>query len=127
MIRTASVYDPPVENAGLRVLIMRYWPRGVRRERVDVWLKDAAPSTELLKAYTHGSMSWADFEAGYRAEIEHDRPQVLDQLRDLEQEHGTLTLLCHERIPPHEHCHRDTLKALLGQSQSRSTSRKTSP
>lgn len=94
------------------MLIMRYWPRGVRRERVDVWLKDAAPSTELLRAYTHQGMSWADFEAGYRAEMG-SRPEVLEQLRQLEHEHGTLTLLCHERIPPHEHCHRRTLAALL--------------
>ena len=123
MIRTASVYDPPAEDAGLRVLIMRYWPRGVRRERVDVWLKDAAPSTELLRAYTHAGLSWDAFEAGYRAEIERERPHVLEELRKLEREHGTVTLLCHERIPPHEHCHRHTLQDLL----SRSTSRKASP
>jgi uncharacterized protein YeaO (DUF488 family) len=123
MIRTASVYDPPADKDGLRVLIMRYWPRGVRRERVDVWLKDAAPSRELLQAYTHQGLGWDKFEEGYRAEMEQDRPHVLEQLRDLEREHGTLTLLCHERIPPHEHCHRHTLQGLLA----RSTSRKASP
>jgi uncharacterized protein YeaO (DUF488 family) len=112
LIRDRSIYDPPGPDEGLRVLIMRYWPRGVRRERVDVWLKDAAPSTELLRAYTHQGMSWADFEAGYRAEMG-SRPEVLEQLRQLEHEHGTLTLLCHERIPPHDHCHRRTLTALL--------------
>ena len=126
MIRDRSIYDPPAEGEGLRVLVMRYWPRGVRRERVDVWLKGAAPSTDLLRAYTHAGLSWAEFEAGYRAEM-HARQDVLDQLHNLEQEHGTLTLLCHERIPPHEHCHRATLKTLLTQSQARSTSRKTSP
>ena len=115
MIRTASVYDPPADTDGLRVLIMRYWPRGVRRERVDVWLKDAAPGTELLRAYTHGGLSWADFEAGYQAEMR-SRPHVLQQIEELEGEHGTLTLLCHERIPPHEHCHRQTLAALLRSS-----------
>jgi uncharacterized protein YeaO (DUF488 family) len=127
VIRDRSVYDPPGQDEGLRVLIMRYWPRGVRRDKVDMWLKDAAPSTELLKAYTHEGLTWVDFEAGYRAEIEQERPQVLEQLQELEREHGTLTLLCHERIPPHEHCHRETLKALLAQLQARRTSRKTSP
>jgi uncharacterized protein YeaO (DUF488 family) len=112
MIRTASVYDPPADDAGLRVLIMRYWPRGVRRERVDLWLRDAAPSAELLKAYTHAGLSWDDFEARYRAEME-GRPHVLEQIRDLEHEHGTLTLLCRERIPPQAHCHRETLRTLL--------------
>jgi uncharacterized protein YeaO (DUF488 family) len=127
MIRTASVYDPPGESDGLRVLIMRYWPRGVRRERVNVWLKDAAPSTELLRAYTHAGLGWGEFEAGYRAEVEQERPQVLEQLRELEREHGTLTLLCHERIPPHEHCHRETLQSMLTQAESRRTSRKAAP
>jgi uncharacterized protein YeaO (DUF488 family) len=117
MIRHASVYDPPAAGEGLRVLIMRYWPRGVRRERIDAWLKDAAPSTELVRAYTHRGLPWEDFEASYRAEILHARPQVLDQLRQLEREHGTLTLLCHERIPPHAHCHRQTLAELLRSGQ----------
>jgi len=27
-------------------------------------------------------------------------------MRDLEREHGTLTLLCRERIPPSTYCHR---------------------
>jgi DNA-binding HxlR family transcriptional regulator len=39
---------------------------------------------------------------------------VLSQrLRELEREHGTLTLLCHERIPPSEYCHRLALVELL--------------
>jgi uncharacterized protein YeaO (DUF488 family) len=126
VIRHRSVYDPEGPDDGLRVLIMRYWPRGVRRERVDVWLKDAAPSPELLRAYTHQGLSWEDFEGSYREEVE-ARPGVLERIRDLEAEHGTLTLLCHERIPPHEHCHRETLQALLSQPASRRTSRKTSP
>jgi uncharacterized protein YeaO (DUF488 family) len=112
VIRHASVYDPPSEEDGLRVLIMRYWPRGVRRERVDVWLKDAAPTTELVRAYTRGSISWEDFARRYQQEVE-TRPEVLEQLRALEREHGTLTLLCYERIPPHEHCHRQVLQELL--------------
>jgi uncharacterized protein YeaO (DUF488 family) len=111
VIHQASVYDrePP---AGLRVLIMRYWPRGVRRDRVDVWLKDAAPSRELVDAYMHHGLPWADFEARYRAEMQ-AQPDVLAQLHALEREHGSLVLLCHERIPPAEHCHRQILADLL--------------
>jgi len=96
------------------VLIMRYWPRGVRRERVDVWLKDAAPSVELLRAYTHDGLPWAEFERRYRAEISEQRPGVLEEIRALEREHGTLTLLCRERLPRDEHCHRVVLADMLG-------------
>jgi uncharacterized protein YeaO (DUF488 family) len=114
VIRTASIYDPPSDtDAGWRVLIMRYWPRGVRRERVDVWLKDAAPSTQLLQAYSKHGLQWSEFAQRYRQEIDQERPHVLEQLRKLEHEHGTLTLLCHERIPPHEHCHRQLLASLI--------------
>lgn len=109
----ASVYDPTSAEPELRVLITRQWPRGVRKERVDVWLKDASPSRELLDAYHHRGLPWPEFEARYRAEILEDRPAVLEQLRQLEQQHGTVTLICFERIPPHEHCHRLTLLEML--------------
>jgi uncharacterized protein YeaO (DUF488 family) len=98
---------------GLRVLIMRYWPRGVRRERVDLWLRDAAPSRELLGAHTRGAIDATEFDQRYREEIKAERPHVLQRLRELEREHGTLTLLCHERIPPSEYCHRLALVELL--------------
>jgi uncharacterized protein YeaO (DUF488 family) len=115
VIRHASIYESKERSAadGWRVLVMRQWPRGVRRDQIDLWLKEAGPSRELLTAYTHEGLSWAAFEARYRAEMLQERPHVLDQLRVLEREHGTVTLLCHERIPPHEHCHREVLRDLL--------------
>jgi uncharacterized protein YeaO (DUF488 family) len=117
MIRHASVYDQTAtsDEAGARVLIMRLWPRGIRRNKVDVWLKDAAPSAELLREFTHGNLPWRDFEKRYVEEMLDDRPHVLDQIRGLERQHGTVTLLCHERIPPKQHCHRLVLVELLRQ------------
>ena len=115
MIRHASIYDTlePSDTSGLRVLVMRYWPRGVRRDRVDLWLKDAAPSPELLHEYTHGVIDAVEFDRRYRQEMTSDRPAVLRQLHDLEREHGTLTLLCRERLPPSTYCHRLALADLL--------------
>jgi uncharacterized protein YeaO (DUF488 family) len=113
--RGESIYSPEaaLEAQGVRVLVMRIWPRGVRKDRVDVWLKDAAPSRELLDGYHHKGVSWACFETAYRREILEQRPEVLDELLKLEREHGTVTLLCFERIPPEEHCHRQALMAML--------------
>ena len=115
MIRHASIYDTrqPSDADWLRVLVMRQWPRGVKRERIDLWLKDAAPSRELLDAYNHAGLGWDEFERRYRSEMLDERPAVLDQLRQLAAEHGVLTLLCHERIPPRKHCHREVLVDLL--------------
>jgi uncharacterized protein YeaO (DUF488 family) len=113
MIKHGSVYESASEDDGLRVLVMRRWPRGVRKDAVDTWLKDAAPSRELLDAYNHAGLEWDEFERRYRAEILTERPAVLQELRGLEAEHGTVTLLCFERIPPAEHCHRLVLLELL--------------
>jgi uncharacterized protein YeaO (DUF488 family) len=115
MLRHASIYESRdrSEGDGLRVLVMRQWPRGVRKERIDLWLKAAAPSRELLAAYQRSGLDWAEFERRYRAEMLQERPAVLDHLRQLEAEHGVLTLLCHERMPPRDHCHREVLVDLL--------------
>jgi uncharacterized protein YeaO (DUF488 family) len=114
VIREASIYDRKVafDAPGHRVLVMRMWPRGIRRVAADTWLKDAAPGRELLDAY-HAGLSWSEFEQCYRAEILEQRPHVLEELRKLELEHEIVWLLCHERIPPEEHCHRLVLKQLL--------------
>jgi uncharacterized protein YeaO (DUF488 family) len=114
----ASIYDRDHVSArqpgGLRALVSRHWPRGVRKDRVDLWLKDAAPSRDLLNAY-HDGLPWDQFERRYRDEILQERPDVLKQLRDLAREHGTVTLICYERMPPHDHCHRQILLDILNQ------------
>jgi uncharacterized protein YeaO (DUF488 family) len=114
VIREASIYDKKLafDTPGLRVLVMRIWPRGIRREAVHTWLKDAAPSRELLDAY-HAGLTWDEFAQRYRQEIVAERPHVLDELHRLEREHEIVWLLCHERMPPEEHCHRTLLKELL--------------
>jgi uncharacterized protein YeaO (DUF488 family) len=35
-----SIYDPPADDDGCRVLVDRLWPRGMSRENaaIDVWL-----------------------------------------------------------------------------------------
>jgi uncharacterized protein YeaO (DUF488 family) len=119
LIRHASIYDyadyadyAAHQGCCLKVLVMRYWPRGIRRSQIDVWLRDAAPSRHLLRLYAHDGLPWPEFERAFRTELE-ARDDVLERLRALEHEHGCLTLLCHERIPPREHCHREILAALL--------------
>ncbi len=115
MIRHASIYQArqPAPGDGLRVLVMRRWPRGIRKESTDLWLKDAAPSRALLDAYNHAGLGWDEFAERYRAEMLAERPSVLEELRRLEAEHGVVTLLCHERMPPSSHCHRELLADLL--------------
>ena len=118
MFRHASIYQARERSPedGLRVLVMRQWPRGIRKEAVDLWMKDASPSRPLLDAYHHAGLSWQELAARYRAEILEERPHVLAELRNLEREHGTVTVLCFERLPPAEYCHRLTLVGLLDET-----------
>jgi uncharacterized protein YeaO (DUF488 family) len=103
-----SVYDP--RDDGYQVLCMRVWPRGVKKTRIDRWLREAAPSKPLLDAYRAGKLDFAGLSKAYLAELD-DRPEVLDELRALAREHRHVTLLCWERPP--SPCHRHVLLARL--------------
>jgi uncharacterized protein YeaO (DUF488 family) len=61
------VYERPSDADGVRVLVDRVWPRGVSKEeaRIDQWVKDIAPSTELRKWFGHEPEKWAEFKKRY--------------------------------------------------------------
>ena len=69
--RIKRVYAPAAADDGLRVLVDRLWPRGIAKEkaRIDLWLKDIAPS-EALRRRFHGEPSkWQEFVAAYDGEL----------------------------------------------------------
>lgn len=70
-IRLKRVYEAPEASDGKRVLVDRLWPRGVSKEKakIDHWLKDVAPSTELRKWFGHDPAKWGEFQKRYRAEL----------------------------------------------------------
>lgn len=65
------VYEPAADGDGLRVLVDRLWPRGLKKEdaAVDLWLKEIAPSAGLRKWFGHDPKKWAEFRRRYRAEL----------------------------------------------------------
>jgi uncharacterized protein YeaO (DUF488 family) len=71
MIRLKRAYDESSKQDGLRILVERLWPRGVRKEQaaIDLWLKELAPSTELRKWFGHDPEKWEGFRKRYRAEL----------------------------------------------------------
>ncbi len=137
MFKEASIYtlkrlsEQERMAYGLRVLVMRRWPRGVARQDIDLWIPSAAPLPDLLDAYRDRRILWVDVAEGYRVnQAAIHVSQVYDYrgkgaprfsrasqgtlafLRSLEREHGTITLLCWEQEGP---CHRFVLKELLEQ------------
>ena len=71
----------------------RLWPRGLTKAsaRVDLWLKEVAPSMELRKWFAHDPEKWVEFQKRYRAELKR-QPEALDTLRRLEKQHKVVTL-----------------------------------
>ena len=100
-IRIKRAYDPPADDDGVRVLVDRLWPRGLRKADVaaDLWLKDAAPSAELREWFGHDPVRWAGFRTRYREELS-ARPGVIAQLLALARS-GRLTLVYSARDEAH--------------------------
>lgn len=89
------VYELPEPGDGTRILVDRLWPRGIARDkaRIDLWLKDIAPSDALRKRFHGKPDDWDEFRAAYAAELESAGAQaaakdLLDRLRN-----GPVTLL----------------------------------
>src|SRR5580704_16549473 len=92
-IRIKRAYETPDKEDGTRILVDRLWPRGLTKEkaRVDLWLKDVAPSTELRKWFAHDPAKWAEFRLRYREELKRNKEQV--SLLRREAAKGTVTLV----------------------------------
>jgi len=75
VIKVKRVYEPPSEDDGVRVLVDRLWPRGLSREsaKVDLWLRDAAPSDELRRWFGHDPSKWDEFKRRYFEELRGNR------------------------------------------------------
>lgn len=110
-LATKRVYDPSSRADGASVLIMRLWPRGIRRSRVDVWLKELGPILPLLRAFRGGRVGWAEYGRRYRVGLR--RPEAREALAEVRRRlrRGRVTLLC--GCPNEARCHRGLLKTHL--------------
>jgi uncharacterized protein YeaO (DUF488 family) len=70
-LRIKRVYKPPDDEDGVRVLVDRLWPRGLSRERarIELWLKEIAPSEALRRRFHGDPAGWEDFKTTYYAEL----------------------------------------------------------
>ena len=79
-VEMRRVYDPPDPGEDLRVLVDRVWPRGISKDKVDLWLKDIAPSDGLRKWFGHVPERWPVFRQKYRKELT-GNPEAVAELR----------------------------------------------
>ncbi len=77
-VKLKRVYEAPDKGDGNRVLVDRLWPRGLTKAKakVDLWMKEIAPSTELRKWFGHDPDKWTEFRKRYRAELRKNSEQV---------------------------------------------------
>lgn len=94
VLKIKRIYAAPAPSDGYRVLVDRLWPRGLAKgkARVDLWMKEIAPSHALRKWFGHDPTRWTAFRARYRRELK-DKSQLIGQLKHLRKEHGAVTLL----------------------------------
>jgi len=92
-IRIKRVYDDPGDDDGLRVLVDRLWPRGLKKAdaRIDLWAKNLAPTSPLRKWFGHDASRFGEFRSRYLDELEARR----DDVRELREQAagGPITLL----------------------------------
>jgi uncharacterized protein YeaO (DUF488 family) len=128
-VKTKSIYEPASPEDGLRVLITRYYPRGVKKDRFDSWLRPLSPSGGLLKSYRTGIKSWGEFERLFLVELRSNEESAaaLLSVADLAK-NGDVTLLCFEKqgLPCHRYVVQDVLTdpRLLARFLSPATGRK---
>lgn len=125
MIRLKRAYERPSAADGTRVLVERLWPRGLRKTdaAIDVWLKEAAPSTELRQWFAHDVAKWKEFQARYRRELA-EREAAVEFL--LERARAAAVTLVYA-AKDEEHNGALVLKDYLEARQKRHPSRRHSP
>ena len=101
MINLKRAYEKPRRDDGERILVERLWPRGLTKSqaKVDLWLKDVAPSTELRKWFGHDPDKWDEFSRRYQKEL--SGKEDLIKLLKRKAKAGTITLIYAARDEEH--------------------------
>ena len=102
MIRIKRVYDQASEEDGFRILVDRLWPKGMSKDKakVDLWLKEVAPSDDLRKWFSHDPKKWKEFKKRYENELK-GKQELLHKMKQAEKEKGTVTIVYSARDEEH--------------------------
>jgi uncharacterized protein YeaO (DUF488 family) len=77
------IYEPASASDGVRILVDRLWPRGIAKDkaRIDLWLKELAPSHALRKRFHGKPEDWKEFCTAYAAELAAAPAEAIAELR----------------------------------------------
>jgi len=101
MIKLKRAYEKHVKDDGERILVERLWPRGLTKleAKIDLWLKDVAPSTKLRRWFGHDPENWDQFRQRYQEELK--QKDELIKLLKRKAKAGTITLIYATRDEEH--------------------------
>lgn len=111
IIQIKRSYTAPDSDDGIRILVDRIWPRGIKKEdlKPDEWLKEIAPSDDLRRWFGHDVDKWREFQRRYFAELD-DKPETWKPVLEAARK-GKVTLLFSAK--DEEHNNAVALKAYL--------------
>ncbi|MBV8174194.1 MAG: DUF488 family protein [Verrucomicrobia bacterium] len=100
-IQLKRAYQPPAEEEGRRVLVDRFWPRGVSKKEahIDLWMKSLAPSDDLRKWFGHRPEKWREFKQRYFEELDKMPAEIGELLNEARR--GMVTLVFAARDETH--------------------------
>lgn len=81
--RIKRVYEPASPDDGVRVLVDRLWPRGLKKTAADLafWMKDVAPTPALRQWFSHEPERFPEFKRRYTTQLR--KNPALPELRKL--------------------------------------------
>lgn len=108
-VKTKNIYDPVESADGYRVLVMRFWPRGVSKDKINKWEKELGTPPDLIKKWKKGSICWSDFTKQYRDYVLGHNDKIDNLAKKADKKTITLLCSCHDE----KHCHRTLLAQII--------------
>ena len=107
MIKIKSILDKKSEGDGVRICVMRFIKSFYD---FDEWLRELAPSIELLNSYRNKEIDWSEYKRRYLKEME-GKKELIKELKKRSDNGEVISLLCWEKDD--RFCHRRLLKDLI--------------
>lgn len=110
-VRLKRVYEPASPDDGRRVLVTRYWPRGVPKAAIGEYDIKVAPSRDLLREFKHEGLTWEQYVPRYLEEMKGEVPRSdINRLAKMaKSDRITLMCICEDE----NRCHRSLLRDLV--------------
>lgn len=108
-----NVYDKRETSDGTRILVMRLWPRGVKKTSIDTWMKELGTPKELIKQWKSGKIPFESLRKRYVTYLKADKVgmELANEIADRVSKGNKVTLLCSCKKPLE--CHRSILKEIV--------------